>query len=45
VILQYSTIIQAPFVSEPKNYGDRLYVVLASQTEITPGKWAWMGLA
>ncbi len=45
VIPPYSTIIQAPFVGEPKDYGDRLYVVLASQTEIVPGKWAWAGLA
>ncbi len=37
VIPPYSTVIQAPFVGEPKDYGDRLYVVLASQTETAPG--------
>ena len=45
VIPPYSTIEHAPFVGEPKDYGDRLYVVLASQTETTPGHWAWAGLS
>ena len=45
VIPPYSTIEHAPFVGEPKDYGDRLYVVLASQTQTEPGKWAWAGLA
>jgi arginine decarboxylase len=45
VIPPYSTIVQAPFVGEPKDYGDRLYVVLASQIQTTPGSWAWAGLA
>jgi arginine decarboxylase len=45
VIPPYSTIEHAPFVGEPKDYGDRLYVVLASQTETVPGKWAWAGLS
>ena len=34
VIPPYSTIERAPFVGEPKDYGDRLYVVLASQTSL-----------
>jgi arginine decarboxylase len=45
VIPPYSTIERAPFVGEPKDYGDRLYVVLASQTQTEVGKWAWAGLA
>ena len=32
-------------MGEPKDYGDRLYVVLASQTETVSGKWAWAGLS
>ena len=45
VIPPYSTIEHAPFVGEPKDYGDRLYVVMASKTETEPGKWAWAGLS
>ena len=45
VIPPYSLIEHAPFIGEPKDYGDRLYVVLASKTETEMGKWAWAGLA
>lgn len=44
VIPPYSTIEKAPFVGEPKDYGDRLYVVMAHRVETEKGKWAWAGL-
>jgi arginine decarboxylase len=44
VIPPYSTIEKTPFVGEPKDYGDRLYVVLAHRTETGAGRWAWAGL-
>lgn len=44
VIPPYSTIEHAPFVGEPKDYGDRLYVVIAHHTVIEAGQWAWAGL-
>ena len=44
VIPPYSTIERTPFAGEPKDYGDRLYVVLAHRIETEAGKWAWAGL-
>jgi len=44
VIPPGSTIERARYIADPDEYGHRLYVVMAHQTEQRPGYAAWAGL-
>ena len=44
VIPPGAEVVLAPFPSQPEEWGRRLYVVMAEQREVLPGREAWAGL-
>jgi arginine decarboxylase len=44
VIPAGTTVERGKYQSDPADYGDRLYVVLACQKTVQPGEMAWAGL-